>query len=87
MIRDKRKRLLGCERERRQRRDHAVTAAGVGDDRVLRAVIHLDALHAGDGAQIILQNIRLTQRHGAARKVHPQPPGRLVENETFHRLA
>ena len=78
MLRDQRKRLHLRKGKLRQRADNRFPSAFKQHDRIAGPVIDLDILHPGNIVQIILQHIRLVQRHMLAGKMDTQASGRSM---------
>jgi len=64
--------------------DDTGAALGIDDDDVAGALIHGGGAHAGQAGQIVLQLVRLGQRHPRLTEMQTDAPAALMQNIPFH---
>ena len=75
---------LRVKAEGRQAPDDTGAALGIDDDDVAGALIHGGGAHAGQAGQIVLQLVRLGQRHARLTEMQADAPAALMQNIPFH---
>ena len=67
--------------------DDTGAALGIDDDDVAGALIHGGGAHAGQAGQIVLQLVRLGQRHPRLTEMQTDAPAALMQNIPFHKYS